>query len=183
MSNIYSARFMNEASATLADKVLKKPVNETYLFSMMDILRESNKTINENTQKLYIQIAEAESKEDENKLLAAYFYEFKNIFEKFTNKVEELKSRMVIAVENKMDTWEDLTKDDFISTFDKEFNYSGYEFSHITDSDYPRLNLQKLYQKEFDYIGQLMQDTNVSASPSARLKIIATVCNNFAKCS
>lgn len=183
MSNIYSVKFMNEASATLADKVFKKPVNETYLFSMMDILRESNKTINESTQRLYVQIAEAESKADENKILANYFYEFKNIFENFVNKVEQMKSRMVISIENKVETWEDVIKDDFIATFDKEFNYSGYEFHHMEDAEYPRLNLYKLYQKEFDYIGKLMQDSGMAASPGTKMKIIATVSNNFAKSS
>ena len=40
-----------------------------------------------------------------------------------------------------------------------------------------------MYQKEFDYIGQLMQDTSMNASPGVRLKIIASVCNNFARSS
>lgn len=184
MSNIYSAKFMNEASATLRDKVFIKPVNETYLFSVVDILREMNSTINKETEKLYIQIAEAESKEDENKLFADYFFQFKSVFQEFANKVQQMKSRMIMAVENKVETWEDLYKnDEYISCFDKEFNYSGYEFLHMEDSSYPRLNLHKLYQKEFDYIGTLMQNTTMNASPSAKLKIIATVSNNFANCS
>ena len=184
MSNIYSAKFMNEASATLKDKVFHKPVNETYLFSTMVALREMNNMINKETEKLYIHIAEAESKEEENKLFAEYFYQFKNIFQDFSNRVQQMRSRMVIAVENKVETWENLFKDDeYIANFNGEFNYSGYEFFHMEDSDYPRLNLQKLYQKEFDYIGQLMQDSGINASPSAKLKIIATVCNNFSNCS
>ena len=184
MSNIYSAKFMNEASATLRDKVFYKPVNETYLFSVMDILREMNSVINKETEKLYVHIAEAESKEDENKLFADYYFQFKTIFQEFANKVQQMKSRMVMAVENKVETWEDLYKDDeYISCFDKEFNYSGYEFLHMEDANYPRLNLHKLYQKEFDYIGMLMQNTTMNASPSAKLKIIATVCNNFSNCS
>ena len=184
MSNIYSAKFMNEASATLRDKVFHKPVNETYLFSTMVALREMNSVINKETEKLYTSIAEAESKEEENKLFAEYFYQFKNIFQEYSNRIQQLKSRMVIAVENKVETWESLFKDDeFIAKFDKEFNYAGYEFFHMEDSDYPRLNLQKLYQKEFDYLGHLMQDNGINASPSAKLKIVATVYNNFANTS
>ena len=38
MSNIYSAKFMLEASTTLEDKVFKRSVNETYLFSAMKAL-------------------------------------------------------------------------------------------------------------------------------------------------
>ena len=184
MSNIYSAKFMNEATATLADKVFKRPVNETYLFSTLNILREMNSIINENTKKLYIQIAEAESKEAENKIFASYFYEFKNIFQNFANKVNEMKSRMLIAVENKVETWEDLIKDDsYIVCFDKEFSYSGWNFSHVHSADYPRLNLYKIYQKEFDFLGHLMQDNSIDASPSAKMKVVATVCNNFATAS
>lgn len=184
MSNIYSAKFMHEASTTLESKVFKRPVNETYLFSTMNALREMNTMIDNHTKKLYLQINEAESKEDENKLFADYFYQFKSIFQEFSNRLQQMKSRMVISIENKVETWEDLYKDDsYIASFDKEFSCSGYKFSHIEDPDYPRLNLQKLYQKEFDYIGQLMQDTSMSASPSVRLKIIASVCNNFANCS
>ena len=184
MSNIYSAKFMHEASTTLESKVVKRPVNETYLFSTLNALHEMNTMIDNKTKQLYLQINEAESKEEENKLFADYFYQFKSIFSDFANRIQQMKSRMIIAVENKVETWEELTKDDqYISNFDEEFSYSGYKFCHMEDSDYPRLNLQKLYQKEFDYIGRLMQDTGMSASPSARLKIIATVCNNFANCS
>lgn len=181
MSNIYSAKFMNEATANLADKVFKRPVNETYLFSTLNMLREMNSIVNEKTEKLYIQIAEAESKEAENKIFADYFYQFKSIFQNFSNKVNEMKSRMIISVENKVETWEDLIKDDnYIATFDKEFSYSGWNFSHIQSAEYPRLNLYKIYQKEFDYLGHLMQDNSIDASPSAKMKVIATVCNNFA---
>lgn len=183
--NIYSAKFMNEASASLSDKVFKNQINETYLYSTMNILREMNSVINENTKQMYIQIAEAESKSDENKIFANYFYQFKQIFQDFTNKVNEMKSRMIISIENKMETWDELITDDqYIASFDKEFNYSGYNFFHIEDADYPRLNLNKIYQKEFDYIGQLMQDNNgVEASSNAKLKIIASVSNNFVKSS
>lgn len=182
--NIYSAKFMNEASADLADKVFKRPIKETYLYSTLNMLNEMNNVINENTKKLYIQISEAESKEDENKLFADYFYKFKTTFQEFANKVQEMKSRMIISIENKVETWEDLIKDDqYIACFDKSFNYTGWNFSHMEESDYPRLNLYKLYQKEFDYLGQLMQDTGMGASPSAKLKIIASVSNNFNTCS
>ena len=184
MSNIYSAKFMNEASATLADKVFKKPVNETYLFSTMNVLREMNTIINEKTKNLYIHIAEAESKEDENKIFADYFYQFKTIFQEFSNRIQQMKSRMIIAVENKVETWEELFKDDqYIASFDKQFSFSGWNFSHVEEADYPRLNLMKLYQKEFDYLGQLMQDNSIDASPNAKLKVIASVSNNFANCS
>lgn len=184
MSNIYSAKFMNEASATLADKVFKRPVNETYLFSTLNILREMNSTINESTEKLYGQIAIAESKEAENKIFADYFYQFKTIFQDFANKVNEMKSRMIISIENKVETWDDLIKDDnYIASFDKEFSFSGYNFSHVESADYPKLNLYKIYQKEFDYLGHLMQDNSIDASPSAKMKVIATVCNNFATTS
>ena len=180
MSVIYSAKYMTEANTSLADQVLRKPVNETYLFSAIELLREMNSTIDKKTKELYIQIAEAESKEDENKLFATYFYQFKTIWQCFADKLEQMKSRMVMSVENKVETWEDLVKDDtYITTFNKEFSYSGYEFCHMNEHDYPRLNLYKIYQKEFDYLGQLMQDTGIGASPSAKLKVIASVSNNF----
>ena len=184
MSNIYSAKFMLEATTTLESKVFQRPVNETYLFSAMKALHEMNVAINDKTKILYTQINEAESKEEENKLFAEYFFQFKDIFTDFSNRMQQLKSRMTIAIENKVETWQDLYKDDaYISSFDKQFSYSGYNFSHVDDGDYPRLNLHKLYQKEFDYLGQLMQDTSMNASPSVRLKIIASVANNFANAS
>lgn len=184
MSNIFSAKFMHEASATLADSVFKRSVNETYLYTALNILREMNSVINKKTENLYIQISEAESKESENKIFADYFYQFKSIFQEFGNKIEEMKSRMIITVENKVETWEDLVKDDqYIASFNKEFTYSGWEFSHIEEHDYPRLNLYKLYQREFDYLGQLMQDKSIDASSTAKMKVIATVSNNFVNCS
>lgn len=183
--NIYSTKFMNEASATLSSKVFKRQANETYLFTTLNVLREMNNVINENTKKMYVQIAEAESKEEENKIFANYFYQFKNIFQDFANKVQEMKSRMIMSIENKVETWDDLIKDDnYITSFEKEFTYSGYQFFHITESDYPRLNLNKVYQKEFDYIAQIMQDTNeIGMSSISKLKIIASVSNNFTNAS
>lgn len=181
MINIYSAKFMNEATASLADKVIKTPVRETYLFSSINILREMNNVIDENRKQLFVQISEAESKEQENKIFADYFYKFKEIFQCFRNKLNEMKSRMIISCENKIETWQDLIEDDgYIASFNKEFSYSGWEFSHMDDNYYPRLNLYKLYQKEFDYLGKLMQDASMGASSNAKLKIIATVSNNFA---
>lgn len=181
MINIYSAKFMNEATASLADKVIKTPVRETYLFSSINILREMNNVIDENRKQLFVQISEAESKEQENKIFADYFYKFKEIFQCFTNKLNEMKSRMIISCENKIETWHDLIEDDgYISSFNKEFTYNGWEFSHMDDNSYPRLNLYKLYQKEFDYLGKLMQDSSMGASSNAKLKIIATVSNSFA---
>lgn len=183
--NIYSAKFMNEASATLSSKVFKNQANETYLFSALNILREMNAVIDENTKKMYVQIAEADSKGAENKIFADYFYQFRDIFQSFSNKIQEMRSRMTIAIENKMETYQDLIDDDqYIVSFDKEFSYAGWEFFHMQDADYPRLNLQKIYQKEFDYIGQLMQDNNgIEASSTAKLKVIATVSNNFVSAS
>ena len=184
MSNMYSAKFMQEASANLKDLVFKNPVRETYLFSTLGLLREMNTNINKHTEKLYINISEASSKEDENKIFADYFYQFKSIFQDYANKLKEMKARMIISVENKVENWEELYKEDsYISNFDKELSYSGWEFSGMEDDHYPRLNLYKLYQKEFDYLGQLMQDNSIDASPSAKMKIIATVSNNFVNCS
>ena len=65
MIKIYSAKFMNEATASLADKVIKTPVRETYLFSSINILREMNNVIDENRKQLFVQISEAESNEQE----------------------------------------------------------------------------------------------------------------------
>lgn len=184
MSGIYSAKFMNEASCTLANKVIKRPVAETYLFSSMNILREMNNLINNKTKQLYINISEAESKEDENKLFANYFYEFKNIFETFADKINQMKSRMTINIENKVETWNDLIEDDsYIENFDTQFSYSGWDFSHMTDCNYPRFNLYRAYQKEFDSIGLLMQDKSIDATPTTKMKIIASVMNNFSKYS
>ena len=179
MSNIFSVKYMNEASASLSDKVFKTPVKETYLYSTLRALTEMNKEINEATKTLYIHIAEAESKEDENKIFSEYFYQFKNTFQNFRNKVEEMKSRLIINVENKVDVWKDVFKDDNCGNFENEFTYSGHKFYHLDDACYPRFNLYKLYQKEFDYIGRLMQDNASQASPGTKLKIIASVSNNF----
>ena len=184
MGNIYSAKFMHEFTNTLDSKVFQTPVHETYLLSTIKALNEMNAIIDEKTKKLYIQISEAESKQDENKIFAEYFYQFKSIFNEFSNKLQQMKTRMSMSIENKVETWKDLYEDDsYISNFDRAFSYTGYNFTHIEESDYPRLNLYKIYQKEFDYIGQLMQDTSMNASPSVRLKIIASVCNNFAGAS
>lgn len=178
MSNIFSVKYMNEGAPSLSNKVLKTPVRETYLYSTLKALNEMNNEINEATKTLYINIAEAESKEDENKIFAEYFYQFKNTFQNFRNKVEEMKSRLIINVENKVETWKDIFKDDNCGNFENEFTYSGHKFYHLDDSCYPRFNLYKLYQKEFDYIGRLMQDKS-NMSPTAKLQVIASVSNNF----
>ncbi len=183
MSNVFNLKYLMENSPSIEKEVIKDTVLESYLNTTIAALQEMNALIKENTNNLYSSINEADSKSAENKLFAEYFYQFKDIFTKFVNSMSDMRDRFIITIDNTIDNNSDLIDDDqYISDFTGSFSYSGWEFKELSNPHFPRMNLRGVYQKDFDYLGKVMQDKGINASPTERIKIIASVCNDFSKC-
>lgn len=183
MSNTFNFKYIMENSPSIEKEVIKDTIRESYLNTTIAALQEMNTAINRNTKELYSSISEAESKSDENKLFAEYFYQFKDIFTKFVNCISDMRDRLIINLDNLTDNNTDLIEDSqYISDYTGSFTYSGWEFKELSNPHFPKMNLREIYQKDFDYLGKVMQDKGINASPTERIKIIASVCNEFSKC-
>ena len=90
MSNTFNFKYLTENSSNLESKMIKGVAREMYLNAAIASLRKLNTFVTESTKSLYSQVLEAESKEDENKLFADYFGQFKDVFDKFKGRIEEM---------------------------------------------------------------------------------------------
>ena len=157
------------------------PCNETYLFSMLSELSNMDEMIRDLDKRTFQSLLEAESKTKENSQFCVYFKEFKSIIDNFINKVNEMASRCIINIENIIDVNKDLIEDMNIVNSFTPFDMEVYEFKNLENKDVTKFKAKKLFKKEFDHIGTLMQDLGPIASDEAKLKIIAAVYNSFNK--
>ena len=49
----------------------------------------------------------------------------------------------------------------------------------MLNSDIPQMNPYKIFERDFNFIGQLMQDLPVTSSNKDKLEIVSTVYKNF----
>lgn len=181
MSNTFNFKYLTENSSNLESKMIKGVAREMYLNTAIASLRRLNTFVTESTKSLYSQVLEAESKEDENKLFADYFGQFKDVFDKFKGRIEEMEHRSAMAIETLGSANSDLIdSDQYISEFEGLFSYSGWKFKNLSDT-LPKVELRTCFQRDFDTLGRVMQDEGIKASPIERVKIIAQVCNDFCK--
>lgn len=181
MSNTFNFKYLAENSSSLGTKMVESVEREMYLNSAIASLRKLNTFVTESTKGLYSQVLEAESKEEENKLFADYFGRFKDAFDKFKGRIEEIEHRSALAIETLGSVNSDLIdQDQYVSGFDGSFSYSGWTFKHLADK-LPKVELRTAFQRDFDTLGRIMQDEGIKASPTERVKIIAQVCNDFCK--
>ena len=157
------------------------PCNETYLFSILSELTSMDEEVRSLDRKTFKSLLEAESKTKENDQFCIYFKEFKSIIDRFINKVNEMSSRCIINIENIIDINKDLIDDyDLVNSY-CPFDMELYEFKNLENREVPKIKAKKVFKKEFDHIGSLMQDLGPIASDDAKLKIIAAVYNAFNK--
>ena len=173
ISNMFSenAKFSNFASET--------PVSGCYFENTLSILETFNSDFNKLNKDLYVRLNEAEEKAQENDILCDYFKQVEALIQDFINKANEQTSRFVITIDNIVDANQGLASSkELISNF-KPFTYRYYKFKNISNPNFPQMNPLTVYKKEFDFIGQLLQDLGPASSNLQKLQAIATVYNKL----
>lgn len=169
---------------TLDELVVNRPYTKgTFLFSNMEYCIESLRRFNESNinfnKELYKSLNEATSKEEENKIFGDFYNKYNKILDNYINEVRTMIDRFSINLDNLVDANDKLANDQDILSCSKEFTYSIRRYKNLTAGKYPRFNALAIYQKEFDYIGQMMEDLGPIATDIAKLEVLATVTNSF----
>ena len=162
--------------------IIKKISTLTYLSESINISRNIDSQLFEETSKLYSSVLEADSCKAENVKFAEFFKEYQSIINNYIIKIQGLVSEFAINVETFADANKDILDDNsnaanIVSTV----TYKGAKYAHLLDSEVPDIEPYKAFKKEFAFIGKLMQDLGPIGSEDQKTQIIATVCNNLSK--
>lgn len=176
MSNIF-----NLANAFKESSIREIPsiASENYMLSAIEDLEKANHAINERTKDLYDCISEAESKDEENEIFASYFEDISSRVGKIIKSINETTARFIINIDNIADANRDILENSSILTDCNDFQFSKYTFKNINNPEFPKMDPVKNYKKEFDIIGQMLQELGPAATNQAKLKVIATVYNSL----
>lgn len=161
--------------------VFAKSVNDTFLSTAIREMTSLNEELKALDIKAFKLIKEAETKSEENNQFCAYYKEYRAVIQKFTDKIKELASRCCIKIDNIADANIDIIEDDNYDIDFTPFDMDVCEFKDLLNNDLPKFNVKKHYMKEFNNIGQLMQDLGNVASDDVKLKIIASTYNSLKK--
>ena len=180
MSNLFNlSRILTEN--TSMNDLLTSFSPMTFLSEGVSILREQGETEFKLLDSMYSSVLEAESKADENKAFSVYFKEYKNTIEKYILKMNELRSKFNITVENFADANKDIMDSDDNANILATSKYIGVQYQNLLDKDIPNVEPYKVFKKEFAFIGKLLQDLGPDVKEDVKAQVIATVCNNLKK--
>lgn len=178
MSNLFNLSELFTESTSY--NVLANPVSgERYINTAIRELEKFNTSVNESTISLYKCISEAETKEKENSVFCNYFEEIDKAIQDMINKIQSTHSRFIINIDNMVDANKDIINNTDLIMNCKPFVYHFVKYQNINNSNFPKMNPLEVFNNEFDFIGQLMQEIGPTASNQAKLKVIATVYNKL----
>ena len=179
MSKLFNISNMFSENAKFSSFASENPVNACYFENTLSILETFNSDFNKLNKDLYVRLNEAEEKAQENDILCDYFKQVEALIQDFINKANEQTSRFVITIDNIVDANQGLVSSkELISNF-KPFTYRYYKFKNISNPNFPQMNPLTVYKKEFDFIGQLLQDLGPASSNLQKLQAIAIVYNKL----
>lgn len=182
MSSIFDlTTIISENANNLFKTNIANTNGSSYLESAFQTLSDLSNSHNSAIMELYSVMNEADDKSKENDCLCKYFEEVNKLISKFNKNIEELVSRFIINIDNIVDANSDLLDNNDIITQFKPFSYryKMFNIDNISNPDFPRLDVLSIYKKEFDFIGQLMQDLGHGATNTSKLEVIATVYNKL----
>lgn len=179
MGNIFDINTLLQEN-TLAGELLAKTFpKETYMYSAINSLNSFNESVLGFNKDLYKSLNEANSKSEENAVFGDFYNKYGYVLDKYINEINSMVGRFSITLDNLVDANTALLKDQNILSSTTEFTVSAKKYKNLTGGKYPKFNPLELYQKEFDYIGQMMQDLGPVATDIAKMEVLATVSNSF----
>lgn len=181
MSDIFS---LTKESSIPVNVFASTYARERYVESSIDLLTKTNDVITEQVKTLYSRILEADNAETENAAIKEFIEESQAELDKLSFGIKSLSQRFAIALSNYCDSVKgqvDMIGTSDLSKYCYKAPYVRYERARMLNSDAPQMNPYKIFEREFNFIGQLMQDLPVTASNKDKLEIVSTVYKNFKK--
>lgn len=158
--------------------------NEQYVETSINLLESVNISLEQETMSLYTRIAEAEDVKTENEAIKAFISSIQSQLTKLAMNLNASTSRFAIAVNNLCDS----AKQDIANnsaTVDSSYKYTDkickFDLTKLNSPSVPKMNPYSLFEKEFNFVAQLMQELPVSASNKEKLNVVATVYDKFSK--
>ena len=179
MSNIFDINTLLSENTLAVDLLAKKFPEETYMFSTINSLNRFNESVLSMNKELYKSLNEATSKAQENAIFGEFYKKYNNVLDKYINEINTMIGRFSITLDNLVDSNISLINDQDVLGCDKEFTCTVKKYKNLCGGKHPKFNPLEIYQKEFNYIGQMMQDLGPIATDVAKLEVLATVSNQM----
>ena len=177
MSELFS---LLKESCIPSDMFASTYSKERYIETTIDMLESVNDDITDRTKNLYNLISEANDVSDENQAIRNFIAEIQQKLDKVIIDTNAFVSRFSIAVSNYADSAREVIKKCTVTQgFSYEDKYTEYNKKNLLNSSVPNMNPYRIFEREFNFIAQLMQELPVSASNKDKLDIVATVYDKF----
>lgn len=179
MSGLFSLNSILTENNTFKS-IIKTPVDETYLNSVLPILKKFNTGITESTMTMYKGISEATSRSEENEKFAEYFKKYKTLVNDYIREMNELVSKFAINVNTYIDANQSTIDNADGMSVAGEPTIKVYDYQNLNNDMIPNMDIEKAFKKEFKFIGKMMQDLGSAITDDeTKANVLATVCNNL----
>ena len=179
MSGIFS--LMKESSIPY-NVFASSYLRERYIESSIGYLSSVNDVITEQVKELYSNILEADNIDKENAAIKDFIVSSNSEIDKLAMNIKSQVQRFSISLSNLCSNIKDkvdgLGSRD-VSNYCYTDRYVNYDRTKMLNSDIPQMNPYKIFERDFNFIGQLMQDLPVTSSNKDKLEIVSTVYKNF----
>lgn len=179
MSNIFDINTLLSENTLATELLAKQFPSETYMFSAINSLNRFNESVLSMNKDLYKSLNEATSKSDENAIFGEFYKRYNSVLDKYINEINTMIGRFSITIDNLVDSNMSLINDQDVLGCDKEFTCTITRYKNLCGGKHPKFNPLEIYQREFNYIGQMMQDLGPIATDVAKLEVLATVSNQM----
>lgn len=178
MSNIFS---LIKESSIPSDIFSNAHSKEHYVESSIRLLESVNEKVEEKTKELYKSLAEAIDIKEENNSIKNFIAEIKQDIEKLSSNIAYMETRFAIALTNHCDSVKNTIKDatNMSSSFKYTDKFVSFNRASMLNPSLPNMNPHAIFEREFNFIAQLMQELPISASNKDKLNTVATVCDKF----
>lgn len=179
MSNLFS---LVKESSIPKDIFSSSYSRENYIITSAEVLESMNEIVENNTKKLYKAIAEANNASEENRAIQDFVGSIRGQLTKLSLDLQQMQSRFVISLTNYCDTVNDQINNITISDSSIGYDdnrYVSYNKASMLNPSCPKMNPHSIFEREFNFIAQLMQELPITASNKDKLNVVATVCDKF----
>lgn len=178
MSDIFS---LTRESAIPSSLFARSYSRENFIVSTISTLESVNNEMVEKTKALYTAVYEADSVEKESSEVKNYINQMQETLDKLARDIKSSTARFTIAATNYCDTAtaqaDAITGD--LTDFKYKGEYTEYNKEAMLNPYAPSMNPYRVFERDFNFIGSLMQDLPVTASNKDKLEIVSTVYKNF----
>lgn len=156
--------------------------NENHVETSIAVLESLNRSFVDKSKTLFNRVSESVNAKEENVAIQNFVNEIQGELDKLQSQISGQYERFVIAASNACNVAkEQLDSMDKSNIRPYTDHYIKFNSEKLSDSGFPRMNPYDIFEREFNFIAQLMQELPATASHKDKLGVVSTVYNNFSK--